>query len=132
MHGAVKKRDTKAQPAPNPVQGENERKIFRRDPNPHLFRPATFRSVTARNRIVVSPMCQYSATDGVPNDWHFQHLGCRAVGGAGFVFAEATNVEARGRITPYCTGLWNDEQRGAFVRIARFLKTQGAGAGITL
>jgi len=124
--------DTKSQPAANPVQGEGERKIFRRDPNPHLFRPVTFRSVTARNRIMVSPMCQYSATDGVPNDWHFQHLGCRAVGGAGFVFAEATNVEARGRITPYCTGLWNDEQRDAFARIARFVKAQGAVAGIQL
>ena len=124
--------DKKSQPAPYPVQGESERKIFRGDPNPHLFRPVTFRSVTARNRIVVSPMCQYSATDGVPNDWHFQHLACRAVGGAGIVFAEATNVEARGRITPYCTGLWNDEQRDAFARIVRFVKAQGAVAGIQL
>ena len=124
--------DKKSQPAPYPVQGESERKIFRGDPNPHLFRPVTFRSVTARNRIVVSPMCQYSATDGVPNDWHFQHLACRAVGGAGIVFAEATNVEARGRITPCCTGLWNDEQRDAFARIVRFVKAQGAVAGIQL
>ena len=124
--------DTKTPAAPHSGHGESERKILQRDPNPHLFRPATFRSVTARNRIVVSPMCQYSATDGVPNDWHFQHLGCRAVGGAGIVFAEATNVEARGRITPYCTGLWNDEQRDAFARIVRFVKAQGAVAGIQL
>ena len=124
--------DTKTPSAPHAGQGESERKILQRDPNPHLFRPVTFRSVTARNRIMVSPMCQYSATDGVPNDWHFQHLAARAVGGAGIVFAEATNVEARGRITPYCTGLWNDAQRDAFVRIARFVKAQGVVAGIQL
>jgi len=125
--------DTKTPPSsPHAARGEAERKVLQRDTNPHIFRPVTFRSVTARNRIMVSPMCQYSATDGVPNDWHFQHLGCRAVGGAGFVFAEATNVEARGRITPYCTGLWNDEQRDAFARIARFVKAQGAVAGIQL
>jgi 2,4-dienoyl-CoA reductase-like NADH-dependent reductase (Old Yellow Enzyme family) len=100
--------------------------------SPHLFRPITFRSVTARNRIAVSPMCQYSATDGVPDDWHFQNLASRAVGGAGIVFAEATNVEARGRITPQCTGLWNDGQRDAFARIVRFVKSQGAVAGMQL
>jgi 2,4-dienoyl-CoA reductase-like NADH-dependent reductase (Old Yellow Enzyme family) len=99
---------------------------------PHLFRPVTFRSVTARNRIAVSPMCQYSATDGLPDDWHFQNLASRAVGGAGIVFAEATNVEARGRITPQCTGLWNDAQRDAFARIVRFVKSQGAVAGLQL
>ena len=124
--------DTKAQPAPNPVQGEDERKIFRRDPNPHIFRPVTFRSVTARNRIVCSPMCQYSAIDGVANDWHFQNLASRAVGGAGIVFVEMTNVEARGRITAGCMGLWNDTQRDALARIARFVKSQGAVAGIQL
>lgn len=99
---------------------------------PHLFRPVTFRSVTARNRITVSPMCQYSAPDGVPNDWHFQNLASRAVGGAGIVFAEATNVEPRGRITPQCTGLWDDEQRDAFARIVKFVKGQGAVAGMQL
>lgn len=81
---------------------------------------------------MVSPMCQYSASDGVPDDWHFQHLACRATGGAGIVMAEATNVEARGRITPYCTGLWSDAQCEAFARIARFVKAQGAVAGIQL
>lgn len=108
------------------------RRPFARDPNPHLFRPIAFRAVTARNRIMVSPMCQYSATDGLPNDWHLQHLGSRAVGGAGLVFTEATGVEARGRITPGCLGLWNDAQQEAFARIVRFVKAQGALAGIQL
>jgi 2,4-dienoyl-CoA reductase-like NADH-dependent reductase (Old Yellow Enzyme family) len=99
---------------------------------PHLFRPIAFRSVTARNRIMVSPMCQYSATDGVANDWHFQNLASRAVGGAGLVFVEMTNVEARGRISAGCMGLWNDAQRDALARIARFVKAQGAVAGIQL
>ncbi len=124
--------DTKTPSAPPAGHGENERKILQRDPNPHIFRPIALRSVTARNRIMVSPMCQYSATDGVPDDWHFQNLASRAVGGAGIVFAEATNVEPRGRITHYCTGLWNDGQRDAFARIARFVKAQGAVAGIQL
>jgi len=99
---------------------------------PHIFRPITFRSVTARNRIMVSPMCQYSAIDGVPNDWHFQNLASRAVGGAGIVFVEMTNVEARGRITAGCMGLWNDTQRDGLARIARFVKAQGAVAGIQI
>jgi 2,4-dienoyl-CoA reductase-like NADH-dependent reductase (Old Yellow Enzyme family) len=116
-------------PAKHP---DAERKVLQRDLTPHIFRPISFRSVTARNRIMVSPMCQYSATDGVPSDWHLQHLGCRAVGGAGIVFAEMTNVEPRGRISPGCLGLWNDEQRDAFARIARFVKAQGAVAGIQL
>jgi 2,4-dienoyl-CoA reductase-like NADH-dependent reductase (Old Yellow Enzyme family) len=99
---------------------------------PHIFRPITFRSVTSRNRIMVSPMCQYSAIDGVPNDWHLQHLGARAVGGAGIVCTEMTNVEARGRISPGCLGLWNDAQRDAFARIARFIQSQGALAAIQI
>ena len=101
-------------------------------PIPHLFRPITLRSVTARNRIAVSPMCQYSASEGVANDWHFQHLASRAVGGAGIVFTEVTHVEPRGRISPYCLGLWNDAQRDALARIAQFLKAQGAAAGIQI
>jgi 2,4-dienoyl-CoA reductase-like NADH-dependent reductase (Old Yellow Enzyme family) len=124
--------NTKAQTVQPAAPAEVDRKAPQRDPNPHIFRPVSFRSVTARNRIMVSPMCQYSAIDGMPDDWHFQHLACRAVGGAGIVFTEATHVEARGRITPYCTGLWNDEQRDAFARIARFVKAQGALAGIQL
>jgi 2,4-dienoyl-CoA reductase-like NADH-dependent reductase (Old Yellow Enzyme family) len=113
-------------------QPDADRKVLQRDTTPHIFHPISFRSVTARNRIMVSPMCQYSATDGVPNDWHLQHLGCRAVGGAGIVFTEMTNVEPRGRISPGCLGLWNDEQRDAFARIARFVRGQGAVAGIQL
>jgi len=62
---------------PHAARGENDRKVFQRDTTPHIFRPVTFRSVTARNRIMVSPMCQYSAIDGVANDWHFQHLASR-------------------------------------------------------
>jgi len=99
---------------------------------PHLFRPVTFRSVTARNRIMVSPMCQYSADEGAATDWHFQHLGSRAVGGAGFVFTEVVHVSAHGRISPYCLGLWNDVQRDALARITRFIKSQGAVAGMQL
>ena len=72
-------------------------------PTPLLFQPITFRSVTARNRIVVSPMCQYSATDGLGDDWHIQQLGAKAAGGAGIVMAEATHVSAIGRITPGCS-----------------------------
>ena len=107
-------------------------KILPHDHTPHIFRPITFRSVTARNRIMVSPMCQYSGVDGVPNDWHLQHLGARAVGGAGIVCTEMTNVEARGRISAACLGLWNDAQRDAFARIVRFIKSQGALAAIQI
>src|SRR4029077_318023 len=82
--------------------GENERRILRRDPNPYLFRPLTIRSVTVKNRIMLSPMCQYSAIDGFMNDWHFAHLAARATGGAGIVFTEAVHTEPHGRITPYC------------------------------
>jgi 2,4-dienoyl-CoA reductase-like NADH-dependent reductase (Old Yellow Enzyme family) len=88
--------------------------------------------VTLRNRIGVSPMCQYSAEDGRPTDWHFVHLGSRAVGGAGLVIAEATAVEARGRISAQDTGLWTDEQIEPFGRIARFIRQHGAVAGIQL
>jgi 2,4-dienoyl-CoA reductase-like NADH-dependent reductase (Old Yellow Enzyme family) len=108
------------------LTGETERRILKRERNPHLFRPITFRSVTARNRIMLSPMCQYSATNGIANDWHFVHLGARASGGAGLVFTEAIHVEARGRITEHCLGLWNDEQREALKRIAKFVEDQGA------
>lgn len=98
----------------------------------HLFSPLTLRSITLRNRIGVSPMCQYSATDGFPNDWHFVHLGSRAVGGAGLVIVEATAVAPEGRITPGCTGLWSDRHIGPFARIAEFVKGQGAVAGIQI
>ena len=114
------------------TRGENERKVFQRDRTPHLFRPIAFRSVRVRNRITVSPMCQYSAVDGIAGDWHFQHLGSRAVGGAGIVFTESVGIEPRGLITPHCLGLWNDEQRDAYARVARFIKSAGAIPAIQL
>jgi anthraniloyl-CoA monooxygenase len=89
-------------------------------PRPSLT-PFRLRGVTFPNRIVVSPMCQYSATDGLPDDWHLVHLGSRAVGGAGLVFAEATAVCPEGRITPGCTGLWNDEQAERWARVTGFV-----------
>ena len=97
-----------------------------------LFEPLDLRGVTARNRIMISPMCQYCAADAVPHDWHFVHLGSRAVGGAGLVVTEATAVEPAGRITPYDLGLWNDEQESAFARIAAFVNEQGAVPGVQL
>jgi 2,4-dienoyl-CoA reductase-like NADH-dependent reductase (Old Yellow Enzyme family) len=118
--------------APPKPPGEDDRRVLRRDPDPHLFRPIALRSVTSRNRIMLSPMCQYSAQDGVPNAWHFQHLGARAVGGAGIVSTEVTHVEARGRITPHCLGLWDDAQRDAFAPIAAFVAAQGAVPAIQL
>lgn len=99
---------------------------------PRLFDPATLRSLALKNRIVVSPMCQYSAIDGLPNDWHLVHLGSRAVGGAGLVFTEATAVEADGRISPDDTGIYTDEQARAWAGIARFIAEQGSVPGIQL
>jgi len=99
---------------------------------PHLFSPLTIRSVTLRNRIGVSPMCQYSATDGVANDWHYVHLGSRAVGGAGLVIVEATGVAPEGRITPGCLGLWSEKHIEPLARIAKFVKEHGAVAGIQI
>ncbi|MEZ5890199.1 MAG: NADH:flavin oxidoreductase/NADH oxidase [Xanthobacteraceae bacterium] len=111
---------------------ENARRILQRDSNPHLFRRFTLRSVTMRNRIMLSPMCQYSAIDGLAGDWHYTHLTSRAVGGAGIVCVEATHVEPRGRITKHCLGLWNDEQRDRLARIAHFVEAQGATPAIQI
>ncbi len=97
-----------------------------------LFSPLRLRSLELRNRIAVSPMCQYSSRDGLPCDWHLVHLGSRAVGGAGLVVAEATAVTAEGRISPGDTGLWSDEQARAWSRITRFVEEQGAAAGVQL
>ncbi len=88
---------------------------------PPMFTPFTLRDLTLRNRIVVSPMCQYSARDGVPGDWHLVHLGARAVGGAGLLITEMTNISPDGRITPGCAGIWNDEQEEAWKRIVDFV-----------
>ena len=99
---------------------------------PHLFQPLTIRSVTLRNRIGVSPMCQYSATDGVAGDWHYVHYGARAVGGAGLVIVEASGVAPEGRITPGCLGLWSDKHIAPLARIAKFVKAHGAVPGIQI
>ena len=98
----------------------------------NLFTPLTVRDVTFRNRIAVSPMCQYSSVDGLATDWHLVHLGSRAVGGAGLVIMEAAAVEARGRISPGDAGIWKDEHIGPLDRITRFLREHGAVAGIQL
>ena len=89
---------------------------------PPLFAPLVLRSLTLENRVVVSPMCQYSAKDGVPDDWHLVHLGSRAVGGAGLVITEMTDVSPEGRITHGCAGLWNDAQAAAWKRVVDFVK----------
>src|SRR5436305_5613507 len=99
---------------------------------PHLFTPLTIGDITFRNRILVSPMCQYSSVDGFANDWHLVHLGSRAVGGAGAVIMEATAVTAPGRISPQDQGIWKDEHVEFLTRIAGFLRQQGAVAGIQL
>ena len=97
-----------------------------------LFTPFSLRGVTFKNRIFVSPMCQYSSHDGMPSDWHLVHLGSRAVGGAGLVMVEATAVSPVGRISPEDSGLWNNQQAEAFVPITRFIRAHGAIPGIQL
>jgi 2,4-dienoyl-CoA reductase-like NADH-dependent reductase (Old Yellow Enzyme family) len=99
---------------------------------PGLFDPITLRGLAIRNRIGVSPMCQYSATDGMPDEWHLVHLGSRAVGGAGLVMAEATGVTPEGRITPGCLGIWSDAHIEPHARLARFIAGQGAAPAIQL
>lgn len=97
-----------------------------------MFTPFRLRDVTTRNRVWLAPMCQYSAEDGVPTEWHRIHLGARASGGAGLVLTEATGVTPEGRITPWCTGLWNDRQVDGFRPITAFVRSQGAIPGIQL
>ena len=97
-----------------------------------LFTPLQLRGVTLRNRIAVSPMCQYSSEDGFANDWHLVHLGSRAVGGAGLVMCEATAVEDIGRISPQDLGIWKDEHVAPLERIVRFIHAHGAVAGMQL
>lgn len=98
----------------------------------HLFAPFKLRGLTLANRIVISPMCEYSAVDGVATDWHLVHLGSRAVGGAGLIILEATAVSAEGRISPADLGLWNDAQIAPLARINAFIESQGAVAGVQL
>lgn len=98
----------------------------------NLFTKLEIRGVTLRNRIVMSPMCQYSCEDGVATDWHLAHYGSRAVGGVGLIIVEATGVEARGRITPNCLGIWKDEHVAPLRRVTEFITARGAVPGIQL
>ncbi|MCC6612817.1 MAG: NADH:flavin oxidoreductase/NADH oxidase [Anaerolineae bacterium] len=98
----------------------------------HLFDPLTLRGVTLRNRIGISPMCQYSAEDGLANDWHMVHLGSRAVGGAGLIIVEATAVTPEGRISPNDVGIWSDAHADALRPITRFMREYGAVPGVQL
>lgn len=97
-----------------------------------LFSEIQLRGLVARNRIGVSPMCQYSSIDGMPNDWHLVHLGSRAAGGAGLVLTEAAAISPEGRISPLDLGIWNDEQAQALARINGFVSAQGAVPGVQL
>lgn len=99
---------------------------------PHLLDPLAIRDLTFSNRIFVSPMCEYSSTDGYANDWHLVHLGSRAVGGAGLVFTEATAVLPEGRISPQDLGIWKDDHIEFLARIVRFVHGQGSMAGMQL
>jgi len=99
---------------------------------PNLFAPLSIRDVTLPNRIVVSPMCQYSCANGFANDWHLVHLGSRAVGGAGLVMTEAAAVTPEGRISPQDLGMWSDDHIEFLSRITRFIHSQGSVAGIQL
>jgi 2,4-dienoyl-CoA reductase-like NADH-dependent reductase (Old Yellow Enzyme family) len=97
-----------------------------------LFSPLTLRNLTLRNRIGVSPMCQYSSVDGMATDWHLVHLGARASGGAGLVIMEMTDVLPEGRISPGCNGIWSDAHVEPLKRITAFIRSQGAAAGIQI
>ena len=97
-----------------------------------LFKPLPIRNITLKNRLAVSPMCQYSSEDGFANDWHLVHLGSRAVGGAGLVFTEATAISAAGRISPGDLGIWKDEHIAFLQRITSFIEKHGAVPGIQL
>ena len=98
----------------------------------HLFDELSLRDVVLPNRIAVSPMCEYSCADGMANDWHFVHLGSRAVGGAGLVFTEAAAVAPEGRISPEDLGVWSEAHFEPLARVAHFIAAQGGVAGIQL
>src|SRR3954454_628112 len=107
-----------------PAGADHDREV----PEIDLLTPATFRGVTLRNRIVMSPMCQYSAVEGMANDWHLVHLGSRASGGVSLVMVEATAVTRDGRISPGDVGIWTDANMEPLARIAKFIHSQGAVA----
>jgi 2,4-dienoyl-CoA reductase-like NADH-dependent reductase (Old Yellow Enzyme family) len=111
-----------------PAEADHDREV----PEIDLLSPLTIRGVTFRNRIVMSPMCQYSAVEGMASDWHLVHLGSRAVGGAALIMVEATAIARDGRISPGDMGIWSDEHIEPLARIARFVHSQGAIAGIQL
>ncbi len=98
----------------------------------HLNQPLTLKSVTFKNRIGMPPMCQYSASDGFSNDWHYVHYGTRAVGGVGIIIVEATGVTSEGRITPFDLGIWNDEHITGLREIVKFIHKNGSVAGIQI
>src|ERR1700733_11415752 len=108
------------------------KELFKRIIMSYLFSALTIRDITLGNRIVVSPMCQYSSHDGFAGDWHLVHLGSRAVGGAGLIFTEATAVTSEGRISPEDLGIWSDAHIEFLSRIVRFLKSQGTVPGSQL
>ena len=97
-----------------------------------LFSKIKIRELEVKNRIMMSPMCQYSAVDGFPNEWHFVHYGTRAVGQTGIIMVEATAVEPIGRITPYDLGIWSDEYIKPFKKLTNFIASQGSIPGIQL
>ena len=111
-----------------PAGTDHDREV----PEIDLLTPLTIRGVTLRNRIVMSPMCQYVAQDGLASDWHLVHLGSRAVGGVALVITEATAVSPEGRISPGDLGIWGEQHVEPLARIARFVRAQGAVAGIQL
>src|SRR5262245_16099862 len=111
-----------------PAGTDHDREV----PEIDLLSPLSIRGVTLRNRIVMSPMCQYVATGGFADDWHLVHLGSRAAGGVALVIVEATAVTADGRITHGDLGIWSDAHIGPLARIVRFIESQGAVAGIQL
>ena len=115
-------------PQGSPADAEHDREI----PEADLLSPLTIRQVVFRNRIVMSPMCQYSAQDGMANDWHMVHLGSRAVGGVALVMAEASAISPEGRISPLDLGIWSERHAEALRPIARFIASQGAVPGIQL
>lgn len=117
---------TKAHGCPSDV--DHDRNI----PDTDLLSPLTIRGVTLKNRIVVSPMCQYSCEDGLATDWHLVHLGSRAAGGAGLVFVEATSVTPEGRITPGDMGIWDDKHIEPLARVARFISSQNSTPAIQI
>jgi 2,4-dienoyl-CoA reductase-like NADH-dependent reductase (Old Yellow Enzyme family) len=111
-----------------PANADHDREV----PAIDLFSPLTIRGLELRNRVVMSPMCQYCAREGMANDWHLVHLGSRAAGGVALAFVEATAVTRDGRITPGDMGIWSDAHIEPLARIARFVHSQGAVAGIQL